>query len=318
MRSRRLRTAVSAVVAAVLLGAIAWYVWQNWSQFSEIRLTQPWALGVAGVFVLANAYAIGSVTQAAIAPHGVDLARSELFGLAILTRFTNQFLPSYVGATIRATYLKRAHDVTYAKFSSSFLVSNILQLVVTGVLAVLVLLLMGSDISLLGSFVVAGVAVAVVTVVMAFFPAKRLGERLAASRPRGRLRRRVADRLADALTGYAVVRAEPRTFTSSLLWILVAVTTSSVVYICLYASLGQAQDIAGIVFVAIVAGWGVVLSLTPAGIGVREGIMMISAGIVGLPIAPTVVVALLMRIVTIVATGLPSLYFGPRMIHRKD
>lgn len=308
---------VSIIVTVVLLGAIAWFVVANWDEFASIRLTQPWLLVPAAGFVVLNSMFTGSAQQATIEPHGIRLGRSEMFGIAIVTRFTNQFLPAYVSAGVRATYLKRNHGMAYATFSSSFVVSNMIQLLVTGIVAVVVLIVMGSDMNAVQSLVFAGVAVAAATVLMVFLPARRIADAIDRWAPRNRMLAKLVDRLGEMLRSYAVIRRHPRALLSCVLWITLAVASLSAIYFCLYGAIGELSEPLGILFVSVITSWSLVLSLTPAGIGVREGMMVLAAGIGGVPIAPTIVVAFLMRIVSIVASGLPSLYYGPRIVHRR-
>ena len=306
--NRRLTRLVRLVVTLGLLVALSWFIWRNWDQIASVSLDQPWLLAAAGVLVLANSVATGEGTQAVIAPHGVRLTFSELFGLAVLTRFSNQILPNYVGAAIRASYLKRSHSVTYASFSSSFVVSNVIMLLVTGALAVVSFILMGADVSALESLVFAGVTVAVLSAALAFLPATWLANQLTKITAGPRIGR-FTDRVIDMLTSYSTIRRSRGALLRCIAWTLIAVGLLILIYLALFSSLGAATDPIGIVFIAMLTNWSMVFAITPAGIGIRESIMFLAASIAGVAVGPTVVVALLLRVVSIIATGLPSLFY---------
>lgn len=316
VKRRALKRIVSIVLTTVLLGLIVWFVVDNWDEFQGISLTQPWLLLMAGVFVILNSAFTGSAQQATFAPHGVRLRPDELFGIAIVTRFTNQFMPAYVAAGVRATYLKRHFRMPYAVFSSSFVVSNMIQLLTTGVGALIVFFLMGTDLDALQSLAFAGAAVAIVALLMVFVPTGKIADLLMRHEPRNRFAAKVVDRLAAMLSSYSVIRRQPKALAVTVLWNLLAVASLSLIYFCLYGAIGEMSNPLGILFVSLITSWSMVLALTPAGVGIREGMMALAAGIGGVPLAPTLVVAFLMRAVSIVASGLPSLYFGPRILSR--
>ena len=136
MKKKILKPLISIAVLVVFTVLIGRYLFENWHEFTNISITEPYYLIPAALLIVINIYATGIVLDLAIEPHGVKLSKREAFGLANITRFSNQFSPSYVGATLRARYIKRSYGVSYTKFSSSFLVSNLLQFMISGLLAI--------------------------------------------------------------------------------------------------------------------------------------------------------------------------------------
>lgn len=314
MKKELVKSLLGTCIVILFVFAAIWYIVTNHNDFAKLTITEPWYILPAILAIVINIYASGIVIDLAIEPHGVKLTRKEAFGLASITRFSNQFSPSYVGATIRAAYMKRAHGVSYAKFSSSFIISNLLQFMISGLftIATFVALDPSSNNNKLLYLVIGAV---VVFIAILYMPLKRLlrliNERASRSGKGGKF----FERLHTILEGYSTVRSHPRLLSRTISWMVVIMLSFSMSYYLLYATLGFHISIVGAFFIAALSGWSILIAITPGNLGIREGLMVVAAQVAGVPISVTLLVAILLRILMFVVSGALSAYYSPRLLH---
>jgi|GEM_PF-1845002 len=303
-------------VLLLLAAALAWYIADNWDSFQKIELSDPvWLLPTVVLFVI-NIYAIGVIMEAAIEPHGVMLSRHEILGLSSLTRFANNVTPSYLGTAIRALYLKKKYGVSYAKFTSSFAVSNILQLMISGVVALLILIYHSgfsaeSDMALLMlGFIVFFVALIFVPVrwLAAFF--ERRSKKYASKR-----KGKIFERLSVVVTEYDKVRSQPKIFFKILIWTIVSIVATMGTIYYTYLALGLDVPILSAIFIAVLASWAIVFAITPGNVGVSEGLVVAGAQLMGVSIPVTIAMAILRRLIMYLVTFLLATYYAPKLLN---
>lgn len=307
---RSLTKLIKPLLSVIIIGVLAWYIWDNWAEISAINPSHLWVLIATIPFILASLYATGTINELAIEPHGVKVTRAELFGLASITRFINQFAPAYAGASARGVYFKKKYNVSYTKFSSSFVVTNILQLIVSGILAVVLYAAVHDfqlDVSqlLLVSLIV---VVLITTLIVPMGVASRILKSLYS-----RFAFKILERLSVFPTEFAKVRSHPGVLFRTVIWILIMMLASGSLLYFIYEAIGSPISFVSALFIGALGAWGLVLSITPGGLGVQEGVMALAASIIGVDVPTTVVAALLLRVIMTLATGLLALYYTPKL-----
>lgn len=310
MKKGLVKSLISTAVVVLFVCIAIWYVMVNHDDFAKITINDPLFLIPAVLFLIINIYGAGIVIDLATEPHGIKLKRQEAFGLAAITRFGNQLSPSYLSATARATYLKRAYGVSYTKFSSSFIVSNLLQLMISGIFAIVSFLTLEKFTSndrplLLVSLVV------LMFIAILYVPVSRLRRFIKRHEDKSRF----IERLSELLEGYEIVRKHPKLLPRTVFWMLVNVLALGATYFLLYASLGTHLTLVSVLFISSLTSWSVLFAITPGSLGVREGLMVVAAQIAGVPIAATLVVAILLRLLTFIVAGILSAYYTPRLLN---
>lgn len=318
MNKQLLRSVVGSLVLVLFVFLVGWYVFDNWEEFNKITIEHPILLIPAVLFLTLNIYAAGIVIDLAMEPHGIKLTKSEAFGLANITRFSNQFSPTYVGATLRAAYMKRVHHISFTKFSSSFLVSNLLQLMVSGVVGVVILF------TILPSFDSAYILGVLCMVILIFLlilytplsPIIRFLQGKEYLYGNDSYRSKLYSRFNDFLVSYIAVKRYPGLLLRTIFYILLITISLGIVYFSLYRLLGYNIEFSSSLLISSLTSWSVLVSLTPGNIGVREGLMVLIAQIVGAPLTITLLVAFLLRIITLIISGVFAVYYMPRMLNK--
>ncbi len=306
---------ISAVTLLSFTVILTWYLNNNWAQFQGIDLVNPLLLLPTLILIFANIYCVGAVLELAIEPHGVKLSKNEIFGLSALTRFANHISPSYLGAAIRATYLKKNYDVSYAKFTSSFALSNVLQFLISGLLVLTIFFLY------IQSFANFQPILVIIFALFAFFtalymPVGNIASLIAgkSAKLRGK-KAKVLERLSEAVTQYDKVRSHPGILVRTLWWMLTLLFVSSITLWLLYRVLGFDVDLVATLFITSIAGWTIIFSITPAGIGIREGLMVFAANLAGVSIPATLTAAILLRVLTFLTISTLSSYYAPKLLN---
>lgn len=302
------------VITLAVVGIFAWYIAANWQQFSQLRFAQPLLLLPAALLGAINIYGIGVLMSISLRPLGVRLSGSESFGLASLTRFCNYISPGYLGAAVRAVYLKKTYQFSFANFSSTFLVNNLALFLVSGVLALLAFSLYGNSLADNNLRVITIVIIAIVLFAgLLAMPLDKLKRWLI--RKGDRQESKVFDRLIALMGGFMTIRSQPALLASMFLWAIVATIASAIMTLLLYAVLNYQIAFLPVLFITAISSWGILFSITPANIGIREGLMVIAAQIMNVPIVETLAVAILLRLVIFVMTALLSIYYAPKLLH---
>lgn len=314
MKKEQLKSIASIAIVVAFVLISVWYVVDNFSEFTHLSLTHPLFLIPAALLMIINIYGTGVVIDLAIEPHGIKLTHKEAFGLAGITRFSNQFSPSYVGATIRAAYVKRKYGVSYSQFSSSFVISNLLQFMISGILTIATFFMLNNHSANNRPLITVAIVV-VVFIGLLYLPISFVSSIFKKLQSRKGKLSNFANHVLELLKNYALVRRHPGLLPKTILWMVVSTLSIGVVFYLLYACLGAHISIIGALFVAALSGWSIIFAITPGSVGVREGLMAVAANIVGVPLSETLVVAVLLRLLMLVVSAALSLYFSPELLH---
>lgn len=318
MKKSILRRLFGYTIIVLFIGLAVWYVYSNWSDFTSISLTQPSFLIPVIIFTLINIYAGGVLVDLTIEPHGVKLGKKEAFGLANVTRFLNQIAPTYVAATVRASYMKRVHKVSYTRFSSSFVVSNMLQFLMSGLFVIITFFLLVSGDTDWQPIII--VSLASITFLALLLIPSSFFARIVASLQKKFSSKKMQSlflRLQGLIDAYEVIRKYPKLLPHMIIWMLVATFSIAAVYYFLYYSIGFDISIIDSLFIASLSGWAILFAITPGNLGVREGLMVVAAQIAGVSIAATLVVAVVLRLVMLAVPGVFSLIYMPKFMKNR-
>lgn len=315
MKHTVVKRVLGILIIAVFIALTVWYVTSNWNEFASLSITDPLLLLPAALLLLINIYGSGILIDLTIEPHGVKLTKNEAFGLANVTRFINQIAPTYVAATVRAAYMKRVHRVSYTSFSSSFVISNLLQFFISGLLTVITFFLLVPGAGDTQPLVVVGIG-SLVFLVTLLIPSSfflRINRALLGGAKSNKIKK-LFKRIEALLEAYEVVRKYPKLLPKTIAWMLITTLAVGAVYYLLYLTLGFQVSPIEALFIAALSGWSILFAITPGSLGVREGLMVAGAQIAGVSIPTTLLVAVLLRLLMLVVPGIFSAFYMPRFV----
>lgn len=297
------------IAASAVIVAASVYVSSNWDSFKEISIQNPIWLIPTVILTFMSLFAVGMVMELAIKPHGINLSKFEIIGLSTLTKFGNYVSPGYLGMAIRAVYFKTKHGISFTKFSSSFLISNLVQLSTSGFIVLFLFLFIINDTGSSDIKVFIYLFLVFLLLISAIFtPLNKLSLLLSSSS------NKLGKRIRELIIAYQKVRSGPGTLIWITIWSLVIVAVSSGLIYSLFKTIGVNVNLYQSIFIGAIGNWGIVFSITPGSIGIREGLMAFAAGVINVSIPATLVVAVILRIVTFIIISVLSLYFAPKLL----
>jgi len=228
---------------------------------------------------------------------GVGLRFREWFGLTVCASMYSYLLPARAGAGVQALYLKKQYGLPFAHFGSLVAAMNVLILVVAGAVGLCASVIQLSSVKptaptllfvFLGLFVLSmgGCAVlAVLTSLVKYVPTQAL--------------RQIASSVSDGLKMLA--RRRDVLLKVSGLHVAHIICGGAQFYIA-FRSLGMEATLSQGIVVSALSAFAMFLALTPASLGINEGVISAAGQLLGLSAQKALVGAVVYRGVTILVS----------------
>jgi uncharacterized membrane protein YbhN (UPF0104 family) len=305
-----LRNKVSLIVLLVCLAFLAHYVAYHLSDFRVLlQISVPYLSVICFLFfilVVLN----GLFLKFLIADFGIGLSFAEYLSISIVTTFANSVLPFRGGAGFKAIYLKEKHNFDYSYFIASHAGSYLIILNANSVIALggmAVLYLQKTYFNLPLAIACAGICLASSYAIL-FAPGKI---DWVPFRPLREILNRI-------LSGWAIIKSSKRNVLR-LVWVgTLSLLLAAVITYFEFAACGM-KDVSGnpigllqaIVFSSFSV-LSLLLAVTPAALGVKEGLLMFCSDLLGITPSQALAVSILDRAagfaVVLLLFNLASLY----------
>lgn len=287
---------VSILVLVAILAFFVYYVITNRSDFEVFAQTSP-----SYVAIIACLYALflvvnGAFLRVIIRDFGIALSFIEYTAISVLTTFGNTFLPFRGGAGFRAVYLKKRYNFSYTHFMASLAGNYIIVFAVASFLALVGIAVLYAQkgytqlpVTIIFASILVGTTVVIIVSPkeMAFIP-------IAA----------VRDRVKTVLEGWHIIRSSRRTVITLILLTVVNLSLIAGMMLFEFRALGITSTDGTEVtffqafFFGAVNTLSLFVSITPASLGIREGLMMLVSSGVGIDPSHALAISMLDRAVT--------------------
>lgn len=294
----RIRKIVSILLFASIVGLGAFYYTRHREDFQLITTVSADAVVVLSLLKLALIFCYSLQLKILTDHYNLNLNFSQWFGLSRMTTFTNLLLPLGGGASIKAVYLKKFHNLQYNSFIASTAIASIIRLMITGLFAAALLLSVGRQD---GMFLLA-VSGAVFFGTLAFLLlVHRIKKHYFPS----------LGYLKTIIEEWQMIRADHKLIKRLILLnCLVFIISSLEIYVSFRVFSINASLVSSGVISAFTTFSGV-LRLIPANLGIKEAVFVAISGIYGIGINEGLHAAVLHRIIGMVLT----LVFAPLFAH---
>lgn len=294
----------SVIILLLFIVFVVFYVVHNWSEFERLELKNPEFLMLMALMALIHLYGNGRSMDAALHPLGLRLNRFETLGLASITGLGNYIAPGKMGLAIRATYLKRKYELPLTQFASSLAAAQLLTFFFSSVLGLGAIIILWRNMSVPElipfAFLLAGIT-AGLTCTFLFFP--RIKER----------NNRLYNHLAKAINGFHTIRHKQSTLLNIGLWTIVKIASQALVIYAAFRAFGAEITFIESLFIFSINVFNTVIGITPAGFGIGESLIVVSASAVGLPVSLALSAALLRRIVALAVVFVATLFSSHKL-----
>lgn len=279
-----MRRLLPALVSLVILAAMAGYVATQGEMIDALSTVGP--LHVAALVTLAFLGLIAQAQQfrAALRVSKISVGALEATGLTAVNTMANYYVPARGGAVVRAAYMVRVHAMSVTAYVMLTFVTVGTGLIVAfaaGVASIAWLSLSGADVAasqlapyFFGVVVAVGLVVALAAALAgATAPAKRVFSRS----------KRLSAALVTLRDAAVAWRGEPTAALRLVAWTVVVLLMQAARLYVAFRAVGVSVNVVEMLLIGSLVSMSFVVSLTPGNLGIKEGVTVLAAALVGVP-----------------------------------
>lgn len=269
------RRHVGAVVAVVAVIAMVTYVILQRETLKAFTAIEPW---VALVIVVAGVVAIAMQSlqfKAAVAIHRYTIPMKESVPLTATNTMANYYLPARGGMVVRAAYMKRVHQFPLPEYAALSVLLTVWSILVAALLGILGLAAIYGSNGTASTRVLIGLSGVGVAAVGATALAVGVSTKIP-----------TAGRFAEVASGFRSgislwFKSKPRLIKFIAYTVLLFAAQALRLWFS-FKAIGVHVDIGSMLVIQAMAAVAFVLALTPGNIGIKEGAIVLGAGVLGI------------------------------------
>lgn len=294
----------TVIYFAIIVGLIL-YLYQKREEFEIFFQIDPLYLFLLFIFHIVPFYILGLIFKVNISLFNLKLNFIEWFGITISNTMFNYILPFWGGAATKALYMKKKYNFSYANYTSYLSGFYLINFTISSLVAVLIgwYLVNTTNINSSIIFILLAILTSLVTVLLVLykfqiekFTFKRSGK--------------IYNFINNCISGIRYFTGSPKRL-FLLVTLLFAFTIIMGIRLYLaYTVLGFQVSIVTLLFVQSIVSFSRLVALTPGNLGVREGIIGLSSGLMGLSFDQALLGAILDRLVAMLIVFALGLIFS--------
>jgi uncharacterized membrane protein YbhN (UPF0104 family) len=291
-------------LAILLFGAAAIYLFSSADNIRLLRRLDAVSIILIVLALLVNIYLNGLQCQLLAGGFGIRMTARESFGISAYNTMVNHYLPARGGTLLRAAYFKRVHALAYSHYAAILAVAYLVSFLLAAGLGLAITPLTrrtasgwpGEMAGIFGVLLAATVALTVVILLAARRPVKTRWPRL--------------DRIL-ALFGEGIRTAAGAP--GCLARVAIVTILNILVFGChvwlTFRALGLPLGLPETIVIQCLVYFSLVVSITPAHLGIQEGIIVFGSHLFGVAFAPATVAAIINRTLTTIVVFAAGLVF---------
>ena len=281
------KTIASIFVLLVIVALFAYYISKHIQDFKSLTLVNPALLIALIAIFLFTYYLISIVTKNLIYPLGVYLKNSEAFALSVVTGFYNVITPAHGGMAVRAVYLKKKHNFTYTSFLSSLAGMYVITFLIAsliGIISSLVIYFYSGVFSKI-IFAIFLTIFFSLLITMLFSPKIPLSKN------------NFLNRFIQVINGWHLIKNNKRAIIIVSLVSILQTIIGAFMLSLQFRVFGINVNFIKCLFLTSIGSLSILISITPAGLGINEAVAVFSALTIGITPTQSLSVALLGRVI---------------------
>ena len=296
---KRHRRLSSLSVFLVLMGLFIFYALKRRDEIYSLFSISPVDLFFLILFLLLVKISVGLNIKLLIGAFNVDLHFKEWFGLYSIATMSNYLFPAKAGFVPMAVYLKARHRFEYSKFITLMLGFYLFSYLVNcalGMILVAVKYFISGEFYHNAFLFFAAVAVAIFLLLFIIFRVHK--------------RNLITGFFGNVIKGFTSFTKQKGLVYKVLVVHIISVTFYTCRLFFAYRSLGIDADIISSALIGLITTFSVILSVTPANLGVREFFITFSSRMVGHTVTEGMMVAIIDRSIELIVTFVLGLVFS--------
>ena len=317
----------SYILTLLIFGLLISYVYARWDEISTWLTLRPESLIAIIALVYLSVMIGGTLNQILLSHFGLKLPCKEWIPITCVVTALNTILPSGSGAAARAVYLKKNYGFAITDSTSGFLFSNMVSILVNALFGLgLTLTLVNLSERNSHIFTLAFSAISLMAMLIIFLPSFQFFRKFQnkpsrqKTEPNGNvntldagIRRSDEHSVTHRFLGFGrrfleIVNDVNKGFKSLNTHIIIIVQISFLtllntllygvrIYLAFWC-ISQPVSITYCLIAGVLASLSLAFSITPGGLGVREGLLIVAGVAFGISFEHTLVAATIERVVT--------------------
>lgn len=279
----------------ITLGFLALFLWYGTTHreiFHSLAKVSLFSIFLIVVGRMINIWTTGLFTKWTVEAFTRTLSQSESFMVAVLTAVGNFFGPLFGGLGIRAIYLKKYHNLSYSKFTSTLIGYYLMMFQLNSLMAIGALLVLPKTSQTAYIMAVFGGWFLVLLVLSLMRLPKR--EKMAWA-TRSKPGAMVVKVLYDIEDGWHLMLSKPKLLVQMFVLAVVNLLTLYFINYVEFWALHIPVSVASMALYTAVVQASLLLSVTPGAVGLREAMLLVISSTLGITVAQIVQVAILDR-----------------------
>jgi uncharacterized protein (TIRG00374 family) len=276
---------IGIIIVAIIFGFFAYYIYTHISDFKQLTLVNPFYLLVLVVLFLISYTSIGVVTKTLLHPFNIKLKKLEAFAISITTGFYNLITPFRGGAMIRAAYLKRKHAFSYSDFIATLSASYVIIFFIgslLGLISVLSIYFSEGIFSSILFFIFLGIFLPMLCIIL-FSP--KISES----------KNKFLNKFIHVINGWHLIKNNKKVILTTAIATLINLLIGTLMIYLQFKVFGFEITFAKSLFLTSLGNISILISITPANLGITEAITVFSANTIGITPIQSLPVTLLGR-----------------------
>jgi uncharacterized membrane protein YbhN (UPF0104 family) len=273
------------ILIAVAFGR---YVSRNLDGFRQLSFANPWLVLIVVLLQVLFLINNGLALKIFLTPFSINLKAREWFGLSAITSFGNYFIPGIGGAASRAVYLKKKYEFPYSKFLGNLAGNYILVFLVNSFVA-LVALTIAWFVFGFWNWIIFEIFFLIFVIALAFV--------IFHIRP---FKSKYFRKANLVIEGWEQVRKSTRLIFGTILIGLMNVIVFTFLLFLEFRILGFELGMLPASIIAVTSMLSIFVNVTPAGLGIKESLVVLTSTVFGIPPEIAVSVALIDRVINLI------------------
>jgi len=298
---------LSVAILLILVALAIYYLKNNISDFNQLAIVSPWLIILLVILFLITYVAISSINLYLLKPLGVNLEVKESFMLSVMTGFYNLITPFRGGMAARAVYLKKKYKFPYTDFLATLAASYVLIFLVAGIVglfSVYYIYKITAQLSLiiLGVFLVSTLSMLFIIIFSPRIPETKYPW---------------LNRFIRVINGWHLIRKNKKVVLATLFFSFLQLLIGSTMLYLQFRVFGIQIPFTSTLFITALNSIGILLAITPAGLGITEAITVFSASTLGILPAQSLSAALLGRAISLIVLFILGPIFSYILLKKK-
>lgn len=302
---------IKNIIYALTIMGLAYFIFLKWDTIQELGEISVGSL-IALIILCLTMNLINAVSfRVSMKIFQLNLRFNEWFGLATINTMYNFLLPAKAGFAIRGIYLRKKHGFEYARYVS-LMGGGFILLFLTSSLLCLTFgyqYYLSDKISPLLYYFLMLAFIGSVTLIILFF-------KLNPNRIRGD--GKIAGFIRRSCQGLQSYAQKPKLLLGIIGLQILALFINGLRIIVVYKAFQVNVDFEAALFVQGLISMSLIISITPGNLGIREGIIGVSAFLLGTTIEKAIFIALIDRLILSLLIFLMGVIFTRLLLHPKS